>query len=350
MEQAAAQYELGRGELERALAILDREQEAMQLSRAQRLSYKLYTVLVWAFVLCIVGAIIDVIIEFRKTEPSWAFVAFAMAVGLGFLLSILSLLLNIPLVVKIIRHKRLFRRMGLADFLDVLWKERLKTRRWMAIVEKMSLGLGILFLVCSIIFPIASVVVRGKGPHSAMGYWIGSLTYFLIGTLFVMFYVLQRGKAWLDMMTSRWTDIARLKDAMAAVEKTPQYAGAERISFPVDVIEQFSRIETEQIARSRAMAISESAKAAKLSFSILSSDEVLKAKAGLDADDRLRVEETIDELALQPRPSGVEMDAVTGTLRQRVQGTGWEIVYVADEAGRQVRLLSLRQNTIAERK
>ncbi|MBZ5656484.1 MAG: hypothetical protein LAO56_14540 [Acidobacteriia bacterium] len=352
MAQAAAQYELGRAELGRALAILDREQQAMQLSRAQRLSYKLYTIFVWGFVLCIVGAIIDLAtIEFKsaKTEPSWVFLTFAGAVGLCFLLSIALLVLNIPLVVKVIRNQRLFHRMGLSGVLGVLWKERQKTRRWMAIVERISLGLGILFLIPSIIIPIAAIVPRWRGPFLEMG-WIEALFYFSIGTLFVMFFVLQRGKARLDMMTSRWRDVVHLKESMAALEKTAQQAGSERISFPLDVIEQFSRIETEQIAHSRAMAISESAKAPKLSFSILSSDEVLKAKAGLDPDTRLRVEEMIDELALQPKPSGVEMDADTGTLRQRVQETGWEIFYDVDDAGRQLRLLSLRQSAIAGQK
>jgi len=349
MAQAGAQYELGRSEFERALAVLDREQQAMQLSRAQRLSYKLYTIFFWGFVLCVVGAIIDLAIEFRRTEPPWAFLTFVVALGLCFLVSVVLLVLNIPLVVKIIRNHLLFRRIGLSDVVDVLWKERQKTRRWKVIVERIGLGLGIFLLIFSIIIPIASVVPRWRGPFLEMG-WSGSLVCFLIGTLVVMFVVLKRGKARLDMMTSRWTDITRLKESMAAVEKTAQHAGSERISFPADVIEQFSRIETEQIACSRAMAIGESARAPKLGFSILSSDEVLKAKTGLDPDTRLRVEETIDELVLQPRPNGVEMDADTGALRQRVQGTDWEIVYAVDDAGRQLRLLSLRQSAILERK
>jgi len=337
MAQATAQYEFDRVEFERALRVLDREQQAMQLSRAQRLSYKIYRISVWGFVLCLVGIIIDFAIEFRRTEPPWAFMTFLLAVGLCFLLGILSLALNIPLILKIIRHKLLFHRRGLSDFLDVLWKTRQKTRRGMAIVEKTALGLGIVFLIISI------TTVRWIG-------WIGAVTCFLIGTLFIMFYVLQSGKAWLDMMTSQWRNATRLKESMAALEKAAQHGGSERIPVPVDVIEQFSRIETEQIARSRAIAISESATAPKTDFSILSSNEVLKVKAGLDPDDRLKVEETINDLMLQPKPSGVERDADTDTLRQRVQGTDWEIVYAVDDAGRQVRLLSLLQSAIEERK
>jgi hypothetical protein len=336
MAQATAEYEFNRAEFERALGVLDREQQAMQLSRAQRLSYKIYRIFVWGFVLCLVGIIVDFAIEFRKTEPPFAFLIFFLAIGLCFLFAILSLVLNIPLILKIIRHKLLFHRRGLSDFLDALWKAHQKTRRRMAIVEKTALGLGIVFLIISIIGIWIS--------------WVGAVTCFLIGTLFIMFYVLQSGKAWLDMMTSRWRDAARLKESMAALEKAAQHAGSERIPVPVDVIEQFSRIETEQIARSRAIAISESATAPRTDFSIQSSNEVLKVKAGLDPDDRLKVEETINDLMLQPKPSGVEKDADTDTLRQGVQGTDWEIVYAVDDAGRQLRLLSLRQSAMGERK
>ncbi len=355
MAQAAEQYAFGRGEFNRALTVLDREQEAMQLSRAQRLSYKLYTIFSWGFVLCLVGTIIDVVIELRTGRPSLstAFVAFAAAVALCLLVATLLLVLNIPLIVKIVRHKRLFHRLGLSDSLDVLWKERQKTRRWMALFEKVALGLGILALIVGITLIAYSVVGgwRGWFGGGQMSASIeGALLYVFIGFVFIMFYVVQNGKAWLDMMASRWKDVVRLRESMGALEKGAQRAGSERIPVPVDVIEQFSQIENEQIACSRARAIGESATAAKLSFSILSSDALLKMKTGLDPDDRIKVEEAIDELALQPRPSGVEKDVETDTLRQGVPGTDWEIVYVVDDAGRQLKLLSLRQSVIAGRK
>jgi hypothetical protein len=355
MAQAAEPYTFGRVEFDWALSVLDREQQAMQLSRAQRLSYKLYTIFSWGFVLCLVGTIIDVVIELRtgRPNPSTAFVAFAAAVAFCLLVATLLLVLNIPLIVKIVRHKRLFHRLGLSDSLDVLWKERQKTRRWMAIFEKVALGAGAFILIGGIALIAYSVVGgwgRWLGGRELSASIKGALLYVFIGFVFIMFYVVQNGKAWLDMMASRWKDVVRLKESMGALEKGAQHAGSGRIPVPVDVIEQFSRIETEQIARSRATAIGESSTAPKLSFSILSSDEVLKAKTGLDPDDRLKVEEAIDDLALQPRPRGVEKDVETDTLRHRVPGTDWEIVYVVDDAGRQLKLLSLRQSVIAGRK
>ena len=50
--------EFDRAEFERALAVLGSEQRALHLSRAQRISYRLYNVFIWGFVICVLGAFI----------------------------------------------------------------------------------------------------------------------------------------------------------------------------------------------------------------------------------------------------------------------------------------------------
>lgn len=150
-------------------------------------------------------------------------------------------------------------------------------------------------------------------------------------------------------MASRSKDIARLKQTVAILGESAQSPGSERISVPSDWIEEFSRIETEEIVRSRTKAISEAAAAPKSGFSILSSAVVLNVKSRLDPDDRLKVEDAIDELIVQPRPRDVEKEADTGSVRLRVPGTYWEIVYAVNDAERQLKLLSLRQAALSER-
>ena len=145
MVEAARQYEISRAEFERALTLLERERESMRLSRAQRVSYQLYIIFVCGLVIGLIGAIISgLAISSRKSGPPPA-----VFFGLGFcyLGAILSLILNIPLMLKIGRQKWRLRRLGFSDASDVLWKAQQKTRRWVAITGKIALGLGILFFL-----------------------------------------------------------------------------------------------------------------------------------------------------------------------------------------------------------
>ena len=346
MVEAARQYEISRAEFERALTLLERERESMRLSRAQKVSYQLYIIFVCGFVICLVGVFISVLVSIERTKPSAVGFSFSIGLALCFLGAILSLILNIPLMLKIGRQKWRLRKLGFSDASDVLWKAQQKTRRWVAVTGKIALYLGILFLGLGMLFLVVTVA-RGWGGRGRVGWW--ALWNFLFAIVLVVFYFLQKGKAWLDMVASRWTDITRLKASMLDLKKSAERAGADRISVPSETIERFCQIETETIVRSRAQAISEMAMAPRSNLSILSSRDVLEAKSVLDAESRLKVEEAIEGLMLEPRPSGVEEDAKTGFLRRRVNGTDQEIVYAVDDAERRLRLVTLRRVTVPER-
>jgi hypothetical protein len=81
-----------------------------------------------------------------------------------------------------------------------------------------------------------------------------------------------------------------------------------RIAVSGEAIKQFAYIENEQIARSRVRAAAESVSAPKSEFSVLSSRAVLRKKADLEPGERLKVEETLAALMLQPKPPGVQVD------------------------------------------
>lgn len=119
-----------------------------------------------------------------------------------------------------------------------------------------------------------------------------------------------------------------------------------RIALPDDVIQQYSRVETEQIARSRAQAITDSVKATAREFSVLSSQQVRQAKSGLAPSDRLKVEAALDALMREPRPASAEQDAGTGLLRLRVNGTGLELLYSVDDSNLQLRVVALQPSAV----
>ncbi len=327
----AAPHELGREEFDRLLAVLEREQQAMQLTRAQRISYRLYSVFLWGFILCLVSAFILAISskEGDYTAVDKAGIACVVAGMVCLLGGIISLLLNLPLMNKIIRQRLVIRRLGISSASSALWRAHRKTKRWRIILGRFGLIIGILAFVFGVM-----VVFFGFGKGVSVWFGVG------LGLLFLMFYVVSTGKEWLDTMSAQSADATQLKESMLSLRSSE--GGAGSIAIPSEAIRQYSRIEGDQIARSRVRAITASAGAAKEEFSILSSNDVRKMKAGLGPEARLKVDEALDALMLQPRPPDAQADSGTGFLRRRVNGTEFELVYAIDDTARQLKLMSLR--------
>ena len=82
----------------------------------------------------------------------------------------------------------------------------------------------------------------------------------VFGLTFVVFSFLQEGKAWLDMVATRLTDITQLEASLMGMQKGAE-AGTDRISLPRQTVEKLAEIDTERIVRGRANAIAEASKA-----------------------------------------------------------------------------------------
>ncbi len=332
-----ANQELDRADFERVVAVLEREQEAMKLSRGQRISYRLYTVFIWCFILCIFGAIFSAILQ-KDNEPGRAdkVLFFCVVLGMICLLGgVVSLLLNLPLMYKIVRQRMAIRRMGFSEASSALWKAERHTQRWRVVLRRVGLGVGILAFATGV-----GVAFAGGGKKA------GSWSALGLGVLLLMMYALSRGKAWLDLMSAQGADAKKLKDVLLTLRKQEGGADLASIAVPSGAIREFSRIESEQIARSRANAIADSANTSKAEFSILSSNDVRRTKADLSPQDRLKVEEALDGLMLQPRPSDAQTETATGLLRLKVNGTELQILYAVDDAARQLKVVSLGQSAV----
>jgi len=335
MSEASAQA-FDSAEFQQALAVLESEQQAMQLSARQRLSLRLYSYCMGGLLVFLIALIAYASAKLFKTQVSdveYAVVGF-LAIGGGICLvcAVVALVLNLKLVVKIIRSRIHFRRMVFSDESEALWKAHQKTRRGSAVIEKIALGLSILFLLLTLPFAFAGV------------WW--ALTMICIAAVFLMFYVLQSGKARMDMMSHRLAELTELKESMAHLANRASQAEGGRVALPSDVIQQYSRVETEQIARSRAQAITDSLRATQREFSILSSQQVRQAKTALAPGDRLKVEAALDRLMADPRPRAAEQDSGSGLFRLPVNGTGLELIYGLDESRLQLRLLTLQSSAV----
>jgi ABC-type multidrug transport system fused ATPase/permease subunit len=308
----------------------------MQLSRGQLVSLRLYRVFIWGFVAGLIATVWYLAVKMQKAQMTEHenMVLGLLAIGAGLCLACaaISLFLNLKLIAKIVRSRLHFRRLGFSDASEALWKAHQKTRRWSAIVDKIAVGLSVFFLVIAIILFITLQ-------------WPWALATLGTSALFLMFYVLQNGKARMDMMAARLAEVSKLKESMLSVASKSGEAGAP-IVLSNEAVQQYARIETEQIARSRAQAINESVAAKKREYSILSSQAMRQTKAGLGPDERLKVEEALDALMREPRPATAENDTAAGLWRLRVAGTSLELVYRVDDSSLQLKVLGLQQSPV----
>jgi len=330
-----ANQELNRADFERVLAVLQHEQDALKLTRGQRIAYWSYTIFLWSFVLSVFGTLVATILM-KDGQRTTADTVQTVCIVLGMISlfgGVVSLLLNLPLTAKIIRQKLAVRRMGFAGASSALWRAQRRTKPSQVILRRVGLTVAILA------FAIA-VAVTFAGGGIKWGLW--SVPAF--GFLLVMMYVLERGKAWLNMMSAQGADARNLQRSLLRLRVTEGGEGIASIAVPNAAIQAFSRIESEQIARSRVSAIAKSAKSSATEYSITPSIEVRKVRVGLEPRLRLKVEEAFDALMLDPRPSSAQPEPATGLLRQRVEGTGLEFLYSVDDTARQLKLVSLRQS------
>lgn len=329
-----------RAEFERALFVLGEEQSALQLTPRQRLSLRLYTWSIIAFIVFLVALVVFFWAKWSKTELSdGEAIAFALLAigGAGSLVcAVAFLFFNLKLLWKILRGRFRFRRMGYAEGTEILWRAYQQKRHWAAWAEKLVLALGLVILLGGVLLLLLAIWERSL---AVIGIVIIGLSIPML-----MFYFLRSGKARLEMMSQRMAEITSLQESMA---RAADEAGDGAVALPANLIEQYSRVETDQIVRTRANAIREAMRSTSKEYSLLSSQQARQAKLGLSSDERSRVEAALDDLAKNPYPEASVSDGDTGLKRLPVAGTGLEIRYSVDENASQVRLASLEASAAA---
>jgi hypothetical protein len=248
--------------------------------------------------------------------------------------ALVAFVLNLKLVWQIVRGRLRFRRMGLSEESGALWKAHQRRRRWAALGEKLFLTAGCL----AVLFGLIWLAIAWKGHKSYL------LTVFGcgLGLLLLMFYFLRSGKARLDMMSARLEELRRLKESMTELATSTGQAGDGQVELPADLVEKYSQVETDQIARNRAQAIRDALQAKTQGYAMLSSHQVRETKLGLSLSERSQVEETLAALMDDPWPKAAVQEADKGVLRLPVEGTGLEIFYSVDKSSLQVRVVALQ--------
>lgn len=115
---------LSSNELERTIEVLSSAGQTLQLTRLERITYRALLVSVDVAMASLFGCFLAII--FASFSGDWLWVL-ALVLGLvfavSFLVAMLSLALNIPLLLKTFREDRRLKQLGLGSLSTSLWKE-----------------------------------------------------------------------------------------------------------------------------------------------------------------------------------------------------------------------------------
>ena len=333
MAEIAAAYGFGEHEFERAIAVLDQIEHSIRLPWWQRLLYRLYGILVSALVVsCIACVVIVSAFQFATSDaPGIIFILLAIVAIIAFVGCLVFIPLNLPLLAKVHRQKRRLRALGIADTAIGFVAARPAQRGWRLFLRKS-------FLVAGLLGFITAIVVSSMTRQPVYLLLIGSL-----GLVFILFYALQEGKLWLDILASRMNEITELKQKLAGLNK-PE---AGRIDVPTELVAKLAQIQKDQIQIGRANAIAEFKSSGEM-FAVLSSSQVLRQKAHLDPGTRLKVEDAIEDLMQTPKPPAAQTGGEAGSVSFAVPGTDLNFVYLVDEKEDSLRLIELRGPAIGQ--
>ena len=208
------------------------------------------------------GFIADIIFDslvgdvLPRAVTSWPWVlAFILAIVflLSFLVAIVSLALNIPLLLKTFREGRRLERLGLGSLSTSLWKESRRSRWISRLRGALLLGIGILILV--------GMAFASKGMIEAIEAnkrddWI----FFFIGLLFYGITAgLLFGARYLRNQRERMDLAATAEHVGKALQSLQAREGPEIVSVPAELLERTAIIESAQITKERKDAVLQSA-------------------------------------------------------------------------------------------
>jgi hypothetical protein len=328
---------LSPNELERTIKVLSSAGQALQLTRFERITYRALLVSVDVAMASVFGCIIAFMFALLW---SWALVlavVMAYVFVLSFVVGIVSLALNIPLLLKTFRQGEWHKRLGLGSLSTSLWKES-RRNRWISRVRGVLLsGIGILILV--------GMVFASKGMIEAINTsklddWI----LFFIGLLFYAITAgLVFGARYLRNQRERMDLAASAEQLRKALQSLQEREGPEVVSVPAELLEQTAIIESAQIKKERKDAVLQSATFRPDAYAIAFDRTAAEQRASLGVAERVELEDLVADLSTEGSQLEAKADVVPGTkARGTTESKSVEIEYVIDQASRRIQVVAVR--------
>jgi hypothetical protein len=329
--------ELDRSDLDKSIEVLSSAAQALQLTRFQSLSYRALMISAdAATVLLFASSAIPLIINTEDLIRS-NFFAFFIVVGILFDLSIfvgiVSLLLSIPLFVRVFRERARLKKLGLSSLSKSLWMESRRSR-WITRGRGwLLLGTGVFLLLGAVQTAVVAFLEKEQFPWRV---GISLAVFFALTAVFVL------AARYLRNQRERMALTADVEELRRAAQNLRERAGnAEVVTVPSELLEQTAKIESAQIASERKDAVLQSIASPSKEYAVAFDRSAVKQRATLDIADRMELEDLVEQVGAE----ATESQAGTGTitaLRAATKSKRIEIDYLIDQASHRIRITAVR--------
>ena len=326
---------LSPNELERTIAVLSSAGQTLQLTRLERITYRALLVSVDVALASLFGCFLAVV--FASLSGDWLWVL-ALVLGLvfvvSFLVGIISLALNIPLLLKTFREDRRLKRLGLGSLSTSLWKESQRSRWISRLRSVLLLSIGILILVFA-----SKAAIEARTPDDRIGLLIALPFYGITAGLLFGARYLRNQRERMDLALSA----EQLRKALQGLQERE---GPEVVSVPPELLEQSAIIESAQITKERKDAVLQSAVFRPNAYAIAFSRDAAKQGATLDVADRIELGDLVAEFSTNGARLGSQAETIPGSKGATLLGTTKskhvEIEYVVDHASQRIQVNAIR--------
>jgi ABC-type multidrug transport system fused ATPase/permease subunit len=338
------QYELDLGQIQLALDVLRREQQASELSRFQKICYWLFQCCGYLFAASFVAMLGSAFVR-RASGYDWVAELASLGTGLFGLLALVLVFMNLPLMLKARRRERIVSKLGLAALLSGSWKTQQRRRR---LVNVVSAVIAAFFGLVAVLILIGGIVAYNIDEGSRVGKrgnfglaefaMVIGVAVPVISVPVLVFIVRRRRNRHRFLMDMQEIErsLLRYKDAVAG-------SASPRVAVPAADVECIAAMEQEQIATERADSIRSFGKKDSGGFALLPSRDFHETKSRLDLATSTRVDALMQRLTDEPRPAEAQRDPDSDGWLLRIPDTDWTISYDVDHQRNSVKLFRLRR-------
>jgi hypothetical protein len=342
---ATRTIELDRNDLDKSIEVLSSAAQALQLTRFQSLSYRALMLSVDVAIACFVLSIIIIIAAAPARVDAadrWEWVYGVVGVlsvvsSLSILVGLVSLVLNIPLFVRIFRERTRLKKHGLASLSRSLWIESRRSRWISRARSALLIGVGMFFVAGGAALSIAGALTPER--RTELFLWAASVA--IVGVLLL-------GARYLRNQRERIALTENAEELKRALQRLRERAGdAEVVTVPSELLEQTANIEAAQIAKERKDAVLRSIASPSKEYAVAFDRSAMEQRAMLSIAERVELEDLVEQLGeevAKPEPQeGVTAPAKDTTLRGSIKSKRVEIDYVIDRTSRRIRINTVRQ-------
>jgi hypothetical protein len=313
--------ELDRDDLDKSIEVLSSAARTLRLTRFESLSYRALMLSVDVATVTWVAAIVV-----GAFLPNWIVRVLAAVGGVSILVGLVSVVLNIPLFVRVFRESSSLKKLGLSSLSRSLWVES-RRHRWISRARSYLLvGVGGFLGFAGVALSIAGAL----SPEARLELLFSGVPLAIIAGLLLAARYLRNQRERIDLTANA----EELRNALRGLRE--RAGNARMVAVPSVILEQTAKIESAQIVKERRDAVLQSAASPKKEYAIAFNGDAVEQRAMLSLADRVELEDLVEQLSAEVESRAGGGTGVAAVLRAATKSKRVEIDYQIDRISRRI--------------